>query len=303
MDLESTANASVYAFSRDSGKKKRTNRSAKLKQCKLDARREQWLSQVKNKGGSNSSNRVSSPPPSPLPPLDRPLVNLETRSNREENDGSSLHESDSESLANSLSSSVSGNASGKERPGTSSCSSSGFCSRSITDEEEEEEDNSLDDWETVADALNSESKPDTVTNTESTPPSQLENEVRKDGILKPHCKETIPRAWRSDDAFRPQSLPNLAKQRSFEGWGCHRIVSQPSSCPICYEDLDFTDSNFLPCVCGFRLCLFCHKRILEDDGRCPGCRKLYGPVESGKGLDRGAPPYLLARSCSMRTRS
>ncbi|EPS59238.1 hypothetical protein M569_15572, partial [Genlisea aurea] len=34
------------------------NRSSKLKQCKLDARREQWLSQVKNKSGVSEATNV-----------------------------------------------------------------------------------------------------------------------------------------------------------------------------------------------------------------------------------------------------
>lgn len=56
----------------------------------------------------------------------------------------------------------------------------------------------------------------------------------------------------------------------------HRgILPLPIPCPICCEDLDLTDSSFLPCACGFRLCLFCHKKLLETDGRCPGCRKQY----------------------------
>ncbi|KAL0385014.1 UNVERIFIED_CONTAM: hypothetical protein Sradi_2895700 [Sesamum radiatum] len=55
MISDSIPNASVAMASsnpKDFAKKKRANRLAKLKQCKLDARREQWLSQVKNKGGS-----------------------------------------------------------------------------------------------------------------------------------------------------------------------------------------------------------------------------------------------------------
>lgn len=49
-------------------------------------------------------------------------------------------------------------------------------------------------------------------------------------------------------------------------------------CPLCCEDLDATDLSFLPCSCGYQLCLFCHKLILEQDGRCPNCRKQYDPV-------------------------
>ena len=107
--------------------------------------------------------------------------------------------------------------------------------------------------------------------------------------LKSECPKMVLRgacgnsqAWRPDDAFRPQSLPNLSNPNRHYGggaggvtWGCNKVVSMPTSCPICYEDLDLTDSSFLPCLCGFRLYLFCHRRILKEDGRCPGCRKPY----------------------------
>ena len=117
------------------------------------------------------------------------------------------------------------------------------------------------------------------------------------------------RAWRADDAFRPQSLPNLSKQHSMPNpdrrgvpWG---RAPTPSSCPICCEDLDLTDTSFMPCLCGFRLCLFCHKRILEEDGRCPGCRKPYEcePVETEASVLGGSLTLRLARSCSMIERS
>ncbi|MCE3051840.1 hypothetical protein HAX54_050950 [Datura stramonium] len=45
----------VFAYAYDKANRL-ANRSAKLKQCKLDARREQWLSQ----GGSSSSSSSSS---------------------------------------------------------------------------------------------------------------------------------------------------------------------------------------------------------------------------------------------------
>ncbi|CAA3018238.1 anti-virus transcriptional factor, partial [Olea europaea subsp. europaea] len=71
-------------------------------------------------------------------------------------------------------------------------------------------------------------------------------------------------AWRPDDASRSQSLPNLLKQYSFplnpefhvdsRGSVCcsKNIGPVPTASPICYEDFDFTDSSFLPCLCGFR---------------------------------------------------
>ncbi|KAL2898892.1 General negative regulator of transcription subunit 4 [Bienertia sinuspersici] len=58
----------------------------------------------------------------------------------------------------------------------------------------------------------------------------------------------------------------------------------PSACPLCCEDFDVTDSNFEPCPCGFRVYLFCHKKILEIDGRCLGCRKHYDSVETNGDL-------------------
>eukprot|EP00250_Pteridium_aquilinum_P022721 c25607_g1_i1 orf=199-1383(+) len=102
------------------------------------------------------------------------------------------------------------------------------------------------------------------------------------------------RAWRPDDTHRPASLPNLSNLRKeqslparFVGqkqqWMCRPKVLQdppsgPSLCPICAEELDTTDSSFEPCACGFQLCLFCHHRIVSDDGRCPGCRRFYNSI-------------------------
>lgn len=98
------------------------------------------------------------------------------------------------------------------------------------------------------------------------------------------------RAWRPDDVSRPPTLPTLVKQHTYpnhsgnnnhQGWGhAHGSTWEnqqpsPSYCPICTEELDMTDSSYMPCPCGFQLCLFCYHRIASDDGRCPGCRKPY----------------------------
>ncbi|XP_043726309.1 uncharacterized protein LOC122672869 [Telopea speciosissima] len=331
MVSDSIVNGSAPTISKDSGKKKRNNRTAKLKQCKLDARREQWLSQVKNKGFKEESNGGGVSPPPCLPQRDerkRSLEKLETRTRGEENERSCLHDSDLESLENSPASSILGpNDSRKDRPGSSSgscrSSSSGGCySGSVS--EEEEEDGCLDDWEAVADALTADDKrhkPNLETPADpEAPVHELPSETYGAENLKSECQDTVSRvvansrAWRPDDAFRPQSLPNLSKQHSFTmtaerhcgrgavTWACHDITSPPSSCPICYEDLDITDSSFLPCSCGFRLCLFCHKRILEADGRCPGCRTQYDPSIGDTGVNGDVLPIRLARSCSMGTR-
>eukprot|EP01018_Ginkgo_biloba_P022789 Gb_20893 [translate_table: standard] len=200
----------------------------------------------------------------------------------------------------------------------------------------EEDDGSLDDWEAVADALNinvdHSSKPSPEkTREETTSFAQFHTktcfsmEAEMQEILKPEYKinpRAFPhkavrtgdgRAWRPDDTSRPVTLPSLSKQHSFPAqsgspgaWGSIKWNSPPiphalpTSCPICYEDLDVTDSNFMPCVCGFRLCLFCYKRIIEEDGRCPGCRKHYAPLDAG--TKASACPRL-PRSCSMRLRA
>lgn len=95
------------------------------------------------------------------------------------------------------------------------------------------------------------------------------------------------RAWRSDDVSRPPTLPTLAERHKHpthannhhQGWGngnkWGNRPASPSYCPICTEELDMTDSSYMPCPCGFQLCLFCYHRIASDDGRCPGCRKAY----------------------------
>ncbi|GMY24078.1 isoform 9 of ccr4-not transcription complex subunit 4 [Fagus crenata] len=342
-----TASISLGPNARDLGRKKRANRSAKLKQCKLEARRDQWLSQgtAKNKECKEEQNDgVQS-----RKGVNRSLKNLEMSSRGEEMDRSMIHQySDVDSLSNSptsVTSSVLGGStdSGTNFTGTSSGSSSsssssssgGCCSGSITEDEDGRggDDGCLDDWEAVADALAAENQnpcselpPEGETIAHLVSSREVSDGMEiGGGDSKPECPNMIPRgawgnsrAWQPDDTFRPRSLPNLSKQQSLPNpdrhcgrgvggvaWGCNSVVPVATSCPICYEDLDFTDSSFLPCLCGFRLCLFCHKRILEDDGRCPGCRKPYetDPVEAETSVNGGSLNFRLARSCSMIARS
>lgn len=170
-----------------------------------------------------------------------------------------------------------------------------------------------DDWELAADALSSpvSSLTKRASILPESPPNVNELIERKikvpgisnpqNGMLKPEYKCKAAgfgirsrgvggRAWRPDDVSRPPTLPPLSRQLSFPQesgtsvwtgtqqtrhiWGPPPV---PSYCPICTEELDLTDSSFFPCSCGFRLCLFCHHRISSDDGRCPGCRKVYSP--------------------------
>nr|GMD34634.1 TPRXL isoform X1 [Ipomoea batatas] len=329
---------------RDFAKKKRANRSAKLKQCKLDARREQWLSQVKSKGAKEELNggggTTCGSGMDAANEKGQVLQKLEIKSEGEEDNGGLVQDHHNSDLpANSPTNSVlEGSDSGTNFTGSnsrSSCSSGGCCSRSMSEEDEERDDVCFDDWEAVADAL-------AITDKKQEQPTSPCLDDRNDNLVHlssqselSSCQVSdvdisksklesgglapilpkICQAWRPDDAFRPQSLPNLSKQYSFPlNSGRHfrggsvwerKNLSVPTSCPICYEDLDLTDTSFLPCSCGFRLCLFCHKRILEEDGRCPGCRKQYNhdPVDREATMDGGCLTVRLARSCSMISRS
>ncbi|XP_057806348.1 uncharacterized protein LOC131021254 [Salvia miltiorrhiza] len=364
MISDSIPNASVAHASsnpKDFAKKKRANRSAKLKQCKLDARREQWLSQVKSKGGCKEGVNGEGGARGGLMDLgnkNMPIEKLEISSRCEDGmyiDGLSVHHfSDFESSpSNSPTSSILGsNDSGvnftsssrsSSRSGRSSSCSTNGCFSGIMSEEDEGnvgDDGCLDDWEAMADALaaTEDKQPGrnpssgyglpvekhgntVVCSSEMSLAKQRENDIpsekQESGGTSVQISQAKCQAWRPDDTFRPQSLPNLSKQfcirlnsnRHFglggSVWGCKNIGPVPTSCPICYEDFDFTDSSFIPCLCGFRLCLFCHKRILEEDGRCPGCRKQYdcSPVEGEATLDGGSLTFRLTRSCSMTTRS
>ncbi|CAN4088198.1 unnamed protein product [Withania somnifera] len=316
---------------KDFARKKRANRSAKLKQCKLDARREQWLSQVKNKGlkeepktgGTHGAGK------NVAKERERLIDNLQIKPrNEEDNEGSLHHYSDFDSPTSVLG----GNDSGTNFTGSSissSSSSGGCCSGSVSEQDEEADDDCLDDWETIADALAADDEKEEPQN--PCVDSHFEREENMTNMIsrqevsdrqgsdtdrsKKECNDRglTPRpplscrAWRPDDTFRPSGLPNLSKQYSFpmnserhcrrgSVWEC-KSLSAPTSCPICCEDLDYTDTSFLPCSCGFRLCLFCHKRILEEDGRCPGCRKQYNQdaVEQETIIDGGNLTIRLAR--------
>uniref|UniRef100_A0A1J3CVZ1 General negative regulator of transcription subunit 4 n=1 Tax=Noccaea caerulescens TaxID=107243 RepID=A0A1J3CVZ1_NOCCA len=308
MISDSITNASATAApgARDSGKKKRSNKSAKIKQNKLGLRREQWLSQaaVTNKGCKEETraNRVE---------------NLDGVRREEDNSGGGNlhhHQSFMESPSNSSMgcTDISTNFSG--RSSRSSSSSSGFCSGNITDEEENLDDDCADDWEAVADALAAEEENQKENLLHESVNEQLNvgqsasnvgdaSEANQDCLrVSSRTKQKSNRAWRPDDDLRPQGLPNLAKQLSFPELDKRfSSVAIPSSCPICYEDLDMTDSSFLPCPCGFRLCLFCHKTICDGDGRCPGCRKPYerNVNKAETSVEAGGFTIRLARSSSM----
>ena len=51
---------------------------------------------------------------------------------------------------------------------------------------------------------------------------------------------------------------------------------EDNECPLCVQELDLSDRNFLPCPCGYRVCMWCWHHIKENlNGLCPACRSPY----------------------------
>ncbi|XP_020547264.1 uncharacterized protein LOC105180209 isoform X2 [Sesamum indicum] len=52
-------------------------------------------------------------------------------------------------------------------------------------------------------------------------------------------------------------------------------------CPLCAEEMDWTDQQFKPCKCGYQVCVWCWHHIIDmaekdgTEGRCPACRAIY----------------------------
>ncbi|KAF8350818.1 hypothetical protein F5887DRAFT_1058825 [Amanita rubescens] len=52
--------------------------------------------------------------------------------------------------------------------------------------------------------------------------------------------------------------------------------TEDAECPLCLEEMDISDLNFKPCVCGYQICRFCWHHIKENlNKRCPACRRIY----------------------------
>ncbi|XP_020705804.1 uncharacterized protein LOC110116538 isoform X1 [Dendrobium catenatum] len=56
---------------------------------------------------------------------------------------------------------------------------------------------------------------------------------------------------------------------------------QEGICPMCMEEMDLTDQELQPCICGYEICLWCWHFIIQtatkdgSDARCPACHKPY----------------------------
>ncbi|XP_047970398.1 uncharacterized protein LOC125213735 [Salvia hispanica] len=56
---------------------------------------------------------------------------------------------------------------------------------------------------------------------------------------------------------------------------------EEKKCPLCAEEMDWTDQQFMPCKCGYQICVWCWHHIIDmadkdaTEGRCPACRTIY----------------------------
>ncbi|KAL1818939.1 hypothetical protein ACET3Z_013808 [Daucus carota] len=63
------------------------------------------------------------------------------------------------------------------------------------------------------------------------------------------------------------------------------------TCPLCAEEMDFTDQQLKPCKCGYEICVWCWHHIMDMaekdnvEGRCPACRS---PYNKEKIVDKAA---------------
>ncbi|KXN85494.1 General negative regulator of transcription subunit 4 [Leucoagaricus sp. SymC.cos] len=52
--------------------------------------------------------------------------------------------------------------------------------------------------------------------------------------------------------------------------------AEDAECPLCLEEMDISDLNFKPCICGYQICRFCWHHIKVNlNKRCPACRRIY----------------------------
>ncbi|CAI9759239.1 unnamed protein product [Fraxinus pennsylvanica] len=59
------------------------------------------------------------------------------------------------------------------------------------------------------------------------------------------------------------------------------MSKEEKRCPLCADEMDWTDQQLKPCKCGYQVCVWCWHHIIdmaekeETEGRCPACRTIY----------------------------
>ncbi|KAF8201634.1 hypothetical protein BJ912DRAFT_945984 [Pholiota molesta] len=72
------------------------------------------------------------------------------------------------------------------------------------------------------------------------------------------------------------SLPAPVVHATFSDAYWSDDEAEDAECPLCLEEMDISDLNFKPCICGYQICRFCWHHIKENlNKRCPACRRVY----------------------------
>ncbi|KFK41923.1 hypothetical protein AALP_AA2G189500 [Arabis alpina] len=259
-------------ISRDFVKKRKGNWFCKLKQWKIDARRKQWIYQWKRANVDKLTDRRTGSY------CQGCRIDNEEGSYKftecDDDDDEEEIDLEEETMSASSPTSVLKN---KDDSGINNDDDCFCCSKKMTEEEEEDYDDAFENWEDFSDALNSfenEGKKERrrVLKQEEASPKLNTNQRRR-------RKSSPAKVFHKDNYSKP---PEKASNKNKNRRKKKKFVEK-EDCPICSEEMDATDLSFLPCPCGFQLCLFCHKQITENDGRCPACREKYGQPSSNNG--------------------
>ncbi|KAJ0255820.1 hypothetical protein HA466_0088680 [Hirschfeldia incana] len=270
-------------ISRDFVKKRKANWFWKLKQWKIDGRRRQWIYQWKRANVGEVGLRSLRDKLTDRKSFSDRVSYLEAWSNDDDSD-----DDETDLTASSPTSVLKNKDSDSNHKSVHDCF---CCSKQIAEEEEEAFDDAYDNWEDFSDALNSFESEGTLQQHEdsqrkkSSPrrdkkckqEASPEKTVHHRASRKNNKQEASPEKAIHHNAINRKNKKKKSDQKK-EGGG-----DEISECPICSEEMDATDLSFLPCPCGFRLCLFCHKQINENDGRCPACRNKYEQTSSHSG--------------------
>ncbi|KAG7651734.1 putative transcription factor C2H2 family [Arabidopsis thaliana] len=251
-------------ISTDFSKKRKANWFCKLKQWKIDARRKQWISQWKkaNVDEEEIGRRLRS--------LLEKLT--DQKAWRIDYDDDEVDEIDLERTSSFASSPTSVLKRKDSVSGDCFC-----CSKQMTEEEEEVFDDAYDNWDGFKDALNSFENDNNESSRLVTEDIEQEEEdlIPDTSQRMNKCKqEAAP--GNQTTIHRNSNKKKRSNSEKQRGDG-------DEECPICSELMDATDLEFEPCTCGFRICLFCHNKISENEARCPACRKDYKKTSKKSG--------------------
>ncbi|KAF5959500.1 hypothetical protein HYC85_000709 [Camellia sinensis] len=84
-----------------------------------------------------------------------------------------------------------------------------------------------------------------------------------------------------DTLYRTSAFGSLSSLSVIERTTVMMSNEEEKKCPLCAEEMDWTDQQLKPCKCGYEVCVWCWHHIMgmaekdETEGRCPACRTPY----------------------------